>query len=371
MTKLFHGVFEGKKVLVTGHTGFKGSWLSFWLTEMGANVMGYSLEPPTNPSLFETLGLKSMLSHTIGDVRDHEKLLATFNSFKPEIVFHLAAQPLVRLSYKEPRLTYETNVMGTVNLLEAVRQTDSVRIVVNITSDKCYDNKEWVYGYRENEAMGGYDPYSSSKGCAELVASAYRNSYFNPENYGRTHKVALASARAGNVIGGGDWALDRLVPDCVRSLEKNESIIIRNPIATRPWQHVMEPVSGYLWLAAKMHSDHQKYSDGWNFGPNDDDVLTVEEVVKSAIKAWSSGKYEVHADPNLHEAKFLKLDISKAKFYLKWKPVYSAEKAIVKSIEWYYEKYRGNKTSMLDFTRSQLKDYISAAKENKIAWAVE
>ena len=361
MIELFNQVYKNKKVFVTGHTGFKGSWLTLWLTMLGAEVVGYSLSPATEPALFNVLGLENKITHITGDIRDEESLKNALKAHKPEFVFHLAAQPLVRLSYKEPKLTYETNVMGTVNLFEAIRQTESVRAVVNVTSDKCYENREWVYGYRENEPMGGYDPYSSSKGISELVTSAYRNSFFN-------HKVALASARAGNVIGGGDWAEDRLIPDCIRSLSKNEDLSIRNPVATRPWQHVLEPLSGYLWLGAMLCHDPVKYSEGWNFGPNDDDVLTVEEIVKKALVVWGKGNYEVLPPSGVHEAKLLKLDISKAKYYLNWKPVYTASDAVIKTVEWYKNYYLAN-IDMRKYTEDQVREYSDCAAKVGIQWS--
>ena len=263
--------WKGKRILLTGHTGFKGSWLSLWLQSMGAPVVGYALAPPTNPSLFEVAEVGRGMTSVIGDIRDLEHLCAVFAEHKPEIVIHMAAQPLVRYSYIEPVETYSTNVMGTVNLLEAVRGTDSVKAVVNVTSDKCYENREWVWNYRENEAMGGYDPYSNSKGCAELVTAAYRNSYFHSEKY-KEHGVALASGRAGNVIGGGDWAGDRLIPDIMRAITQNLAVNIRNPHAIRPWQHVLEPLSGYLMLAQKLYEEGAAYAEGWNFGPSDEDA---------------------------------------------------------------------------------------------------
>lgn len=352
--------WHGRRVFVTGHTGFKGSWLSRWLSKLGAEVRGYSLEPPTDPSLFATLSLEREMDSVPGDVRDAEALARAVSGFKPEIVFHLAAQPLVRLSYKEPRLTYETNVLGTLNLYEAVRSCDSVRVVVSITTDKCYENREWVWGYRENDPMGGYDPYSSSKGCAELLSAAYRRSYFNPEHYGRTHNVALATARAGNVIGGGDWALDRLVPDCVRSLEKGETIPIRSPRATRPWQHVLEPLSGYLLLAQRMSADGVSYSEGWNFGPGDEGVMDVENVVKNVIASWGSGTYQISPDADYHEARLLKLDASKAKALLGWKPVWTCEEAIRQTVDWYSRFYRGGDCRQT--TSEQIDTYSGAMR---------
>jgi len=321
--------YNGKRVLIAGHTGFKGSWLTLWLTMMGANVLGYALEPNTDPSLFNVLNLQKDIDHVIGDVRDFEKLREVITEFKPEIVFHLAAQPLVRFSYREPRLTYETNVMGTVNLLEAVRQTKSVRAVVNVTSDKCYENKEWVWGYREIDPMGGYDPYSSSKGCSELITAAYRNSYF------KNTETAIASARAGNVIGGGDWAEDRLIPDIVRSLSQGKQIIIRNPKATRPWQHVLEPLSGYLLLGKLLYEKGQEFAEAWNFGPTDSSVMTVEEIVKKSIEIWGSGSYVIDSSEQPHEANLLKLDVSKAEWKLGWHSKIDPKEAIMSTINWY------------------------------------
>ena len=329
-----------------------------WLAELGAKVIGYSLEPPTKPNMFKALNLQDKVTHIIGDVRDDQHLLSVFKEYQPEFVFHLAAQPIVRLSYKEPKLTYETNVMGTVNVLEAIRRTKSVKVAVIITSDKCYENKEWIYGYRETDPMGGYDPYSSSKGCAELAVSAYRRSFFNPEKYNK-HGVALSSARAGNVIGGGDWGLDRLVPDCIRGLSRNKIITIRNPNAVRPWQHVLEPLSGYLLLGAKMYENGVLYSDAWNFGPLDSDIITVEEIVKKIISYWGSGKYRIEASSkNLHEAKLLKLDCSKAHSIIGWHSIYDINESLKKTVEWYKMYYNGIKNKELyDFTVSQIIEY--------------
>ncbi len=338
--------YNGKKVLVTGHTGFKGSWLTLWLTMMGAKVLGYALEPNTDPSLFNVLNLHKDIDHVISDIRDFEKLREVITEFKPEIIFHLAAQPLLRLSYREPRLTYETNVMGTVNLLEAIRQTKSVRAVVNVTSDKCYENKEWVWGYREIDPMGGYDPYSSSKGCSELITAAYRNSYF------KNTETAIASARAGNVIGGGDWAEDRLIPDIVRSLSQGKQIIIRNPKATRPWQHVLEPLSGYLLLGKLLYEKGQEFAEAWNFGPSDSSMMTVEEIVKKSIEIWGSGSYIVDSSEQPHEANLLKLDTSKAKLRLNWSSVISIAETLEMSIVWYQTYY--SKMSIIPFTLKQV-----------------
>ena len=355
---LFSNIYKDKKVLVTGHTGFKGGWLSLWLKELGAEVIGYSLEPPTKPSFFKATGLKNKLIHVIGDVRDEKYLVSVFEKYQPEFVFHLAAQSLVRFSYKEPRLTYETNVMGTVNILEAIRKSKSVRVTVIITSDKCYENKEWVYGYRENDPVGGHDPYSSSKGCAELVVSAYRRSFLNPVNQ-NDHKIAIASARAGNVIGGGDWREDRLIPDCVKSLSEDRPIIIRNPEAVRPWQYVLEPLSGYLLLGAKMYKGGAMYSGAWNFGPPNSDLITVKEITKKIVSYWGSGKYKIKAShKNPHEAKLLKLDCSKARSILKWYPLYDIDEALLKTIEWYKMFYNETKeNNLFIYTVEQIKDY--------------
>lgn len=341
--------YDRKRVLVTGHTGFKGSWLTLWLTIMGAKVLGYALEPNTDPSLFNVLNLHKDIDHVIGDIRDLEKLKEVIIEFKPEIVFHLAAQPLVRLSYREPRLTYETNVMGTVNLLEAIRQTKSVRAVVNVTSDKCYENKEWVWGYREIDPMGGYDPYSSSKGCSELITAAYRNSYF------KNTETAIASARAGNVIGGGDWAEDRLIPDIVRSLSQGKQIIIRNPKATRPWQHVLEPLSGYLLLGKLLYEKGQEFAEAWNFGPSDSSVMTVEEIVKKSIEIWGSGSYVIDSSEQPHEANLLKLDISKSSKKLGWSAKVPSLRALELTLEWYVSFYCGG--TPLQCSISQLTTY--------------
>ena len=368
MERLFKGIYKDKKVLITGHTGFKGSWLTLWLLHLGADVMGYSLDPPTKPNLFETLQLHKEITHIVGDVRDEESLKKVFYTYKPEIVIHMAAQPLVRYSYINPKETYETNVIGTLNVFEAIKNTDSVRVVINVTSDKCYENKEWIYGYRETDPMGGYDPYSSSKGCAELLTTAYRKSFFNPRDYGERHKVSLASVRAGNVIGGGDWAQDRLIPDCMRALSKGETIYIRNPKAVRPWQFVLEPLSGYLWLGALMWENPTEYCEAWNFGPKDDDILSVEEIVKEVIELWGKGDYKVNPDNKFHEAKLLKLDISKASFKLKWEPVYNVREALVETIDWYKTFYR-SEDNIYDFTVKQLLKYVERAKTKGIVWA--
>ncbi len=326
--------WSGKKVFVTGHTGFKGSWLCLWLQQLGADVTGYALQPPTNPSLFEVAQVAQGMNSIIGDIRDGVALARAMQAAAPEIVIHMAAQPLVRYSYIAPVETYSTNVMGTVHLLEAVRQTPSVRAVVNVTSDKCYENREWAWGYRENEAMGGYDPYSSSKGCAELVTSAYRNSYFNPEKYSE-HHVALASGRAGNVIGGGDWAGDRLIPDILSAISAGQPVIIRNPHAIRPWQHVLEPLSGYFQLAQKLYEEGVSYAEGWNFGPNDEDAQPVKWIVEQLTQQWGEGaSWQPDQAEHPHEAHYLKLDCSKAKTRLDWQPRWSLAYTLEMIVAW-------------------------------------
>jgi CDP-glucose 4,6-dehydratase len=326
--------WKNKKVFLTGHTGFKGGWLSLWLHSMGAEVTGYALEPNTNPSLFKACNIAGLVHSNIADIRDLDTLAHSIKEASPEIVIHMAAQPLVRESYKNPVETYSVNVMGTVNLLEVVRCVDSVRAIVNVTTDKCYDNKEWEWGYREIDRLGGYDPYSNSKACSELVTSSFRDSFFSVDKYD-DHKVALASARAGNVIGGGDWAGDRLIPDFVRSVLKGEEIIIRNPYATRPWQHVLEPLSGYLLLAEKLYKEGIAYAEGWNFGPNDEDAKTVGWMVKEVCNAWGDGaSFSIDKGVHPHEAKFLKLDCSKARLSLGWYPRWNVKKAIEMVVEW-------------------------------------
>jgi CDP-glucose 4,6-dehydratase len=324
--------WENKKVFVTGHTGFKGSWLCLWLHSLGASVTGYSLKPPTTPNLFELCQLEQVIPTHYGDIRNLGVLENALLEASPDIVIHMAAQPLVRASYLNPVETYETNVMGTVNLLEsvrtAVRKGINVKAVVNVTTDKCYSNQEWPWGYRELDALGGYDPYSNSKACSELVTDAYRNSFFQS-------CVGIASARAGNVIGGGDWAVDRLLPDCFRTLQDSGKIKIRNPHAIRPWQHVLDPISGYLSLAEKLYEEGQAFAEGWNFGPDDGEGKSVEWVVKQICAKWgTSASYEVEKGPHPHEAHYLRLDCSKAKFKLGWYPRWSVEQAIEKSVEW-------------------------------------
>lgn len=330
--------WSGKRVFLTGHTGFKGSWLALWLQQMGAHVTGFALAPPTQPSLFKEADVAQGMHSILGDVRDLLALQRAMREAQPDIVIHMAAQALVRLSYDSPVDTYATNVMGTVHLLEAVRQTPGVRAVVNVTTDKCYENKEWVWGYRENEPMGGFDPYSNSKGCSELVSAAYRSSFFNPTEHA-CHGVALATARAGNVIGGGDWAKDRLIPDILDAFASGRAALIRNPHATRPWQHVLEPLRGYLTLAQRLVEDGPAYAEGWNFGPNSDDARPVEWIVRQLAARWGAGAHwQVDARDHPHEASYLKLDISKAGQRLAWRPVLRLDDALGLIVDWSHAK---------------------------------
>ncbi len=346
--------WRGKRVLMTGHTGFKGSWLSLWLQSMGATLRGIALEPPTEPALFAVARVAEGMEHRITDIRDFAAVKRQMDEFHPEIVIHMAAQPLVRLSYSEPVETYATNVMGTVHVLEAARHCGSVKAIVNITTDKCYENREWVWGYRENEPMGGHDPYSSSKGCAELVSSAYRKSFLQEAG------IAMATARAGNVIGGGDWALDRLVPDILRALEKQESVLIRNPHAIRPWQHVLEPLSGYLLLAERLYLHGTVDAEGWNFGPRDEDARPVQWIVEHLCELCGEGaSWTLQPGDHPHEAGFLKLDISKARQRLKWTPRWSLETALTRITEWHQAWLSGQ--DMQDFCLNQITQYRADA----------
>ena len=357
--------WSNKKVFLTGHTGFKGSWLSLWLQQLGANVTGYALQPPTTPSLFDVARVAQGMTSIIGDIRDGVMLNNVLRQAEPDIVIHMAAQPLVRRSYVDPVETYSTNVMGTVHLLEAVRQTPSVRAVVNVTTDKCYENKEWVWGYRESEPMGGFDPYSSSKGCAELITAAYRSSFFSLDKYTQ-HRVGLATARAGNVIGGGDWAADRLIPDVLAAFEKNQPVLIRNPHAMRPWQHVLEPLRGYLALAEKLTEKGATFAEAFNFGPQSDDAQPVEWIVTQLAQKWGkSAIWQVDGGEHPHEANYIKLDISKASHLLNWQPAMRLDQALSLTVDWARKKHIGS--DMRSFTQSQIQSYqIQTAADNRL-----
>ena len=349
-------IWKDKKVLITGHTGFKGSWLSIWLKMMGAEVVGYALEPYTVWDNFVITKLGNKITHVIGDVQDYNSLLDVFTKYEPEFVFHLAAQPIVRKSYLNPKETFDVNIGGVVNLMECCRLTEAVRIIVNITTDKCYENKEWIWSYRENDRLGGYDPYSSSKVGSEIVTTAYRQSFFNHKKI-KEHGKALASARAGNVIGGGDWQTDRLIPDCIRSLEKGEPINIRNPSAVRPWQHVLEPLSGYLLLAEKMYQNPGQYCEAWNFGPEEESMRPVTEITDLMLQSWGKGTWQIQSEKNaFHETNILKLDINKAKARLGWNPVMSIEQAVTATVDW-YKCYK--EKDMYRFCEQQIESYMS------------
>src|SRR6266540_5391627 len=353
--------WKSRRVFLTGHTGFKGSWLALWLEALGAEVCGYSLEPPTETNHYSLLGLEGRIRSVRGDIRELESLEAAMVAFAPEVVLHMAAQPLVRLSYQQPVETYAVNVLGTVNLLDSVRRSPSVRSVVVVTSDKCYENREWQQPYQEHEAMGGHDPYSSSKGCAELVTSAYRRSFFHPDSW-PGHQVGIASARAGNVIGGGDWAPDRLVPDIVRAWAAGDAVLIRNPEAVRPWQHVLEPLSGYLLLAERLYTDGVNFSGAWNFGPNDADAKPVQWVVERLTSLWESGaSWELDAHSQFHEAHYLKLDCSKAKAELGWHPHWDLDESLKNVTSWYKESLNGK--NMRDITLQQIESFSSTGSK--------
>ena len=346
--------WKGRKVLLTGHTGFKGSWLSLWLADLGAQLSGFALQPPTQPSLFEQARVDEIMESHIGDIRDYSQLLDRMQAAAPEIVIHMAAQPLVRYSYAHPIETYATNVMGTVHLLEAARAVPTVRAVLVITSDKCYENREWFWGYREDEPMGGYDPYSSSKGCAELVTSAYRRSYFGPAG----RQLAVASARAGNVIGGGDWAEGRLIPDMLRGFAAQQPVVVRNPLAVRPWQHVLEPLAGYLTLAQALVEQGLAVSEAWNFGPADDDVHSVQWIADCMVALWGGdARWKLDRAAQPHEAAHLKLDSSKARARLGWRPRWALEAAMRRIVEWQHAMLDG--ADMRQVTLNQIRDYQS------------
>lgn len=358
MEKLFGGIYKGKKVLITGHTGFKGSWLAFWLQSLGADLYGIALPPPTKPNHYDLLDLK--INSFIQDINELSKLREIFTSIKPDIIFHLAAQPIVRLSYKEPVNTYMTNIMGTVNVLEAARYIPNLRALVVITSDKCYENKEWIWGYRENDPMGGEDPYSSSKGCAELVINAYKKSFYNS-----SENALIASARAGNVVGGGDWAQDRIITDLVTTANIGKTVYLRYPNATRPWQYVLEPLSGYLTLGWQLLLNNREYEGSWNFGPHADNNISVLELVKESQKCWKKIKIDFDKNENPHEAGFLMLDSSKAVRFLKWGPVWKIKKTVGYTIDWYKEYYENGKI----VSNVILESYIDDAQQLNISWS--
>ena len=367
---LFHNVFKNKTVFVTGHTGFQGSWLCLWLKVLGARVIGYSLEPPTEPSLFEILQLEKDVDHIIGDIRNEKKLLNAIAEHKPKFIFHLAAQSLVRQSYEKPIETFQTNILGTANVLESLFHVDSVNVCVIMTSDKCYENKSKNHICVEGDPMGGHDPYSASKGATELVTSSYRNSFFNKNNQ-KYNRVSIATVRAGNVIGGGDWAKDRIIPDCIRNLTTNKTIYVRDPPSIRPWQFVLEPLSGILLLAMKMLQEPHKFSEPWNFGPiNFTNKVNVEQIVELVIKEWNSGKW-IDASGNFdarYESASLILDPSKAFNLLKWKTIYSLDETIHETILW-YKKYFENKIEIKEYSIQQIKNYCKKAQEMNMVWA--
>lgn len=363
-SSVFGGIYKGKTVLVTGHTGFKGSWLSIWLTLLGAEVIGYSSYFPSEPCNFGVCNLQDHINHIEGDIRDIDKLSYVFLKHKPDIVFHLAGQAITRRSYDIPQETFFTNLMGTVNILECVRNSKSAKAAVIITSDKCYQNVEWVWGYRENDRLGGDDPYSSSKACAEIACHSYIKSFFSNADLPR-----IATARAGNVIGGGDWAADRIIPDCVRAFSKGEIVEIRNPNATRPWQHVLEPLSGYLWLGANLLQKNGKVAEeSFNFGPSDDVNRTVEELITEFVEIWGDSKwYTLNADSEKKEATLLKLNCDKALHYLKWHTILSFEETVKKTANW-YKTFYDSKKEMYDFTMQQIEEYIDLARKRGLVW---
>lgn len=353
-------IYKGKKVFITGHTGFKGSWLTLWLSLLGARVCGYSLEPNTTPSMFRELEIENKIEKSIiGDILDENLLNSTMSDFQPDIVFHLAAQPLVRTSYKEPKLTYKTNVLGTLNVLMAANECGNVQAFINVTTDKCYENNELKTAFTENSPLGGYDMYSSSKACSEILSSSFRNSYLQENN-----KMALATARAGNVIAGGDWAKDRLIPDCISAINKNEAIEIRNPNSIRPWQFVLEPLSGYLLLGEKLLTEGKKFAQAYNFGPNENETLNVLKVADMICKLYDKGEIKEDKTPQPHEAKTLILNTDKARETLGWEPVWTNIEAIEKTVLWYKNFYEKN-CNMCDFTINQIKEYGEKIKWSK------
>ena len=352
---ILNSFWQGKRVFLTGHTGFKGGWLSLWLQNMGAELTGYALSPPTNPSLFQQANVGEAMNSVIADIRDQKKLLLEIQKSQPEIVFHLAAQPLVRYSYSNPVETFATNLMGTIHLLEAIRNTQGVKAVVIVTTDKCYENNEQERGYNENDPMGGYDPYSSSKGCSELATAAYRRSYFNDKDY-HHHGVAIATARAGNVIGGGDWAQDRLIPDILTAFQSGKTVEIRNPSSIRPWQHVLEPLSGYLLLAQRLYDEGPNYAEGWNFGPQDQNAMSVGGIVQKMADFWGEGaKWAVTSERHPHEATYLKLDCSKANKKLNWQGTLDLDETLKQTVDWYKSWHKHQNMHL--YSQNEIKDY--------------
>lgn len=362
--KLFKGIYNGKNVFITGHTGFKGSWLALWLMRMSANVTGFSLPPPTKPSHYELLNLN--INSIIGDIRNFNDLHTAIKNAKPDIIFHLAAQTIVRESYANPVETYSTNIMGIVNLLESARRLNNIKAIVHISTDKCYENKEWFWGYRENDALGGYDPYSASKACTELITASYRNSFYPVNDFDKKHQTLIASARAGNVIGGGDWGGDRLVPDIMKMANCSQKVIIRNPHSIRPWQFVLEPLSGYLLLGQHLLEKKPEFAESWNFGPHLTESYSVIEVLKKLNAFWREIKYVIKEDKNSpHEAKMLHLDCSKAYNYLNWQPTYNCEKMFERTALWYKNFYEKNRILSIE----DIDDYIHSAKQKDIIWS--
>lgn len=355
----FGNCYKDKVVLVTGHTGFKGSWLSIWLNELGAKVIGYSLYSATPKDNFLLAHLSERITDIRGDIRDHKKLEDVFEKYRPEYVFHMAAQPLVRESYKNPVYTYEVNVLGTINILECIRSSKSTKVGIFVTTDKCYENKEQVWGYKETDALGGYDPYSSSKAACEIAINSWKQSFMNPNEY-KNHGKAIASVRAGNVIGGGDWSPDRIIPDCIRAIENNQEIKIRNPESIRPWQYVLEPLRGYLLLGQKLTEKPTEYSGAWNFGPNINSIESVWHIAEILIKYFGKGKLKDVSDKKqVHEASMLNLDISKAKFKLKWEPTLGLEEAIFYTVDW-YKRYK--ESDVYELCVDQIKNYIRSSE---------
>lgn len=355
MISNYKDIYKNKRILITGHTGFKGSWLTLWLIKLGAEVIGYSLDPVNDYDNFNISVPKEKIIDIRGDIRDSNNLSKVFQNYSPDMVFHMAAQPLVKYSFENPKYTYEVNVIGTLNVLEAIKECINTKAAIIVTSDKCYKNHEWVWGYRESDTLGGYDPYSCSKACTELLVDSYRNSFLNLKDY-KSHKKLIATVRAGNVIGGGDWSKDRIIPDSIKALQENRPIEIRNPLSIRPWQHVLEPLSGYIKLGGELLSGHEKYSGAWNFGPYSESITTVEDVVKKVINYYGSGSYEYSKNytKSHHEANMLSLDISKAKYELHWNPKWGIDIAIEKTVEW-YKNYKNEDFSKLCL--NQIEEY--------------